>query len=270
MKVIYNNKLVSENSLSFNTEHRGLSYGDGLFETIIANEGIIHYFDRHIDRLNKGMAALGMISDGNMSCEKLLEHIHNLFKLNNLLSSAVRIKIIVWRKSGGLFTPSDNRVDFIITVKEQKNHQQPAVEAELSEQVRLYASPYSRFKTCNMLPYILAGIEKKSRKISELVLLSYEEHIAECSSSNIFWVKDEVFSTPSLETGCIEGIMRGVIIDKLNKKGIVLKEVKEKPDALRTADTVFTSNVSGVKIFKRFEKHIYKNTSIASLIKVIF
>lgn len=258
--------MVSENELICSANHRGLTYGDGIFETMISNKGDINYFDQHLHRLQKGMSILGMVADKLFIKENIFQHILELIHVNDFFTSSVRVKLIVWRKSGGLFTPLNNGIDFMISVKEQPADEIPPLEAELSQQIRLYPSPYSIFKTCNMLPYVMAGMEKKKRKLSELVLLSYSGHIAECSASNIFWVKDDEYFTPSLETGCIEGIMRNVIIEKLAKQEIIVKEVKAFPEALRQADAAFTSNVSGIKPIHKFEKKIFNNEMSATIL----
>lgn len=262
--------MISENSLSCAANHRGLSYGDGLFETIIYKKGSIFYLDRHLIRLSKGMETLGMVADKTLDRDVMENQIQSLINVNGMNGKLVRIKLIVWRKNGGLFTPENNQVDIMIAVKEQVSPQLQNVEAELSEQVKLFPSIYSRFKTCNMLPYVLAGLEKQQRNITELVLLSYKGYVAECSSSNIFWIKDDVFYTPSLQTGCIEGIMRNIVIETLKKEGFNVKEVEAEPEELKDADFIFTSNVTGLRIINRFEGKTFTNNkfplSLSSLI----
>jgi len=66
----------------------------------------------------------------------------------------------------------------------------------------------SAFKTLNALPYVLAGNYRKQLGVDEVILLDTHGHLAECVASNLFWLKDGMLYTPSLNTGCIGGIIR--------------------------------------------------------------
>ncbi len=270
MKVIYNNKIVFENDIKFSKTQRGMVYGDGLFETMICKEGTVKYLDKHLARLHKGMEVLGMIPDETFEEANILDNIHKLLDANEAKYPTARIRLIVWRKNGGYFTPVDNGCESLISCSEQVINTQTGIEAALSERIFLSPSPYSGFKTLNMLPYVLAGIEKQKRGLSELVLLNNTGHVTEASSSNIFWIKNNKYFTPSLDTGCIAGIMREVIMEKLTALGKEVHEVKEPPEALREADAVFMSNVTGIRFLHKFEGKIFKEETSNSFLKTIF
>jgi 4-amino-4-deoxychorismate lyase len=123
----------------------------------------------------------------------------------------------------------------------------------ISQNVKLSFHPYSRFKTLSALPYVMAGIEKKERQMDEMVLCDMYGRVSEASAMNIFWQKDKKLYTPSLNTGCIEGIMRSKILDAV--KGIQICEVQ--PDDLIEAEAIVTCNVTGIypiDILEGYEK----------------
>ena len=62
------------------------------------------------------------------------------------------------------------------------------------------------------LPYVMAGIEKQNRGLDDLIILSTKDHVSECIASNIFWLRKGTIYTPSLRSGCIEGIRRAQLI----------------------------------------------------------
>lgn len=71
--------------------------------------------------------------------------------------------------------------------------------------------------------------------------------VAEGTRSNIFWVKDGVFYTPSPGLGILKGITRGKVVEICRRNKLKVKEVKEKPEKLFYADEVFlTSSLLGV------------------------
>jgi branched-subunit amino acid aminotransferase/4-amino-4-deoxychorismate lyase len=62
----------------------------------------------------------------------------------------------------------------------------------------------------------------------------------------VFWIKEGTLYTPSLKTGCIEGVMRARILELCKKNKIKLTECEAKEDALKKADALFFSNVNGL------------------------
>ncbi|CAN5382644.1 aminodeoxychorismate lyase [soil metagenome] len=257
MKAFFSNRMVELDEPCLTLDNRGLQYGDGLFETMIYQNNKIKYFDRHLDRLHRGIEALGMIPDANLINSVIEEQVKNLIRINKL-SGTIRIKLQVWRKSGGLFTPLNNKTEFFITVQEQQSKLIKKKEAEISLEIKIQYSPFSRFKTCNMLPYVLAGLEKKKRKVDELVLLNEQGFVAECTAANIFWVKNGIYYTPGLESGCIEGVKRGVILEELKIQNMPYKEVLEGPESLYNADFAFACNVAGIYSIQKIASIKYK------------
>jgi branched-chain amino acid aminotransferase/4-amino-4-deoxychorismate lyase len=107
----------------------------------------------------------------------------------------------------------------------------------------------------------MAGTMKQQWQVDDVVLFDEEGHIAECLNSNIFWIKENTIFTPSLETGCIEGIMRKQIFKALEKHRINWMEGKYKEDQLLTADFAFTSNATGMVPFLSIENKTYSSSN---------
>lgn len=257
MKVIYNARAIEEKRFSIKNKDRCFQYGDGLFETIIYQNGKIQFLERHLERLKKGMEALNFNIPALFSARELQDQILELLSINQLSGSA-RIKLQVWRKDGGLYTPVQNEVNYLITTIPFENKGNKIINsAGFSIDVKLYPTKLSRFKTCNALFYILAGIERQKRKLDDLILLDHQGNIAECTSANIFWLYKEEYYTPSTATGCIEGIMRGHLIEKLRKHKKLVYEVKESKESLLKAEKVFICNVTGVFPVKMIEGKVY-------------
>jgi branched-subunit amino acid aminotransferase/4-amino-4-deoxychorismate lyase len=80
-----------------------------------------------------------------------------------------------------------------------------------------------------------------------MIILDQKGHVSELLYSNIFWIKNDIFYTSSLETGCIKGVMRTYLIGKLEEEGLSLKEVNVAPEKLFQADHVFATNASGLR-----------------------
>ena len=68
-------------------------------------------------------------------------------------------------------------------------------------------------KTSNLLNLRLAFMEARRRGADDALLLNYDEDVAEASGSNVFAVIGGRLLTPPVETGILQGITRGFVMD---------------------------------------------------------
>lgn len=185
--------------------------------------------------------------------KKYLEQsIHELVKKNELGKNA-RVKLMAWRKWGGAYVPDSREAEFLLSTHPFQSPASITKSAGFYEDFRLGYSPVSAFKTLNSLPYIMAGIAMKERKHEDMILLGTHSRIVECIYSNIFWIKGKTVFTPSLESGCVNGVGRQQLLKKLEAEKITYEEGTYSKDDLLEADVVFTSNVTGIKVIKAVE-----------------
>jgi 4-amino-4-deoxychorismate lyase len=257
MTIIYNFTWVKEFTLMPEPGNRAFQYGDGLFETIIYKNGYVRFLADHYARLMNGAKAFQMQVPLAFTLLYLEESIHRLVEANNLGRDA-RVRIHLWRKAGGTYTPLHNEAEFCITTQALSGLA-PAVKEKVYffEDIRLVASPLSRFKTCNALPYVMAGIAMKQQQANDMILLDVRGHIAECMASNIFWVKNKALYTPGLESGCIEGIMRKQILQKAQSLQIPIEEGLFTRADLFSAEAVFCCNVAGIQVIRQVEEVVF-------------
>ncbi len=247
--LVLNNNLLSENDLRISADNRAFCYGDGLFETMIFRNNKLLYLDDHFARLTEGLQKLDIRLPNTLAKTTILEQVSNL-AIQNGLNQSARVKLHVWRKSGGLVTPMSSEADYLLTASALTKPVDVKKITFTSEDSKLHASTLSRYKTLNFLPYILSGIEKKRRNADELILTDYRGYIAEATSSNLFWSIAGVLFTPALETGCIDGIMRKQIIRLCKSMKINVIEGLFTIEELKKAECVFTSTISGLSLLE--------------------
>lgn len=264
MAIFFNGKIHHQSELSLDFQDRAFMYGDGLFETMIVKEGKIRHLGLHLERLSQGMKTLAMEAPAEIHEQKLIAAINTLMGCNGY-STEARVKLQVWRKSGGLYTPQSNKVNTLITLTPFTKRSSIIHTAAIARTVTLHYSAFSALKTCNALPYIMAGIEKKARGLDEVILLDHCGNLSECSSSNLFWVKDKVLYTPALTTGCISGVARKYILQQAFLQNIAVQEVEASPETLTTADFVFCCNVTGLYFFNKIEDITYETSPTLAL-----
>ena len=99
-------------------------------------------------------------------------------------------------------------------------------------------------KSTNFLNNILAKIESIKAGAYEGILLNWEGYVAEGTISNIFLVKKGIVTTPSLETGILEGVTRDLVMHLARKARIPVREALIKPKDLADADECFLTNTT--------------------------
>jgi len=247
MTVIFNGEIItSELKLSLND--RALQYGDGLFETIAIREKQPRLLDFHLDRLEAGCKLLSL---NPLKRNSIRSNIDKAVKLSNLENAT--LKLMIWRKASELpgYSSDSDDVNWLIKTKNLNKQSLIIEKAEISTDVFFSYSPTSRYKTLNSLPYILAAQERQAKSLDELIVLNDKGMVCECVSSNIFWVTGKSVFTPKLETGCLDGVMRRFIINKLKASSYDCQEVEADAKELLRAESIFTTNSSGIRIIKK-------------------
>jgi len=243
--------------------NRAVSYGDGLFETMVWDQNHVRFFDKHLQRLTGGMKVLGMDSS--------MINSHELLALleRDVSGERKRIRWSVFRAGAGKYTPEESAVNQILQIASATSAPQIKKYVDVSKDVQLFPSSWSRFKTLNSLPYIMANKEKTERGLDEIVLLDHRGYISEASSANIFWVKSGTYFTPSISCGCINGISRQVLIEYLESKNIPILIGEFNLGELYDAEQVFITNSSGVSYLESYKDKIFSTEPIL-LLKQIF
>jgi 4-amino-4-deoxychorismate lyase len=251
--LLYNFEFLSQETVSISADDRSFQYGDGLFETLVYTHKGIRFLDIHWKRLTGCLQLLSI--ENPFSDPSQLQSLAKELAIQNLLSLPLRMRLQVWRKPGGLYTPQQHQASFLLSCRPLDILADEKKQAFFSKQVSLSPSLWSHCKTCNTLPYIIAGIEKEQRQADELILCTPQGHLSECISSNLFWITKGILYTPSLESGCISGIMRSHILSHILSSGIRAKQGLYDKNALFEAEAVFCCNVTGIQKIRYIEGH---------------
>lgn len=266
-----NGELFPKNNAVFGAENRAFRYGDSLFETIHSNGTEIQFIDHHLDRLIKGMKTIGMIVPENFR-DKLKINITYLINKNKSFAGT-RIRLSVFRNSGGFYTPVDNTVSFLIETSRLENDRyilnKKGLKVDIYSECRKSADLISQFKTGNSLLFIMAGNYKTKNNLDDCLILNDRGNPIESISSNLFIVKNNTLLTPSIESGAVAGIMREQLIETALKLNItVYDDCLLTSDDLLEADEIFLSNaINGIRWVVAFKDRRYFNKTSRILIE---
>ena len=226
------------------TEHkicctdRGFRFGDGLFETIRIYNYSTYLWHYHMYRMCN---ALQRLKIKGIDIDKITLRAKELIAINRVKSGILRIIISRGLKGSG-YMPDINALPIVTltTVQDMYSPTQP-VKILLSKIRKPTDYILSDIKSLSAGHYALAKMEARENNCFDSLLLNSENHIAEVSSGNIFWFKEDLLYTPAVECGILPGVTRRRII-ALSPYRIVT--VKSTIQELLQAEEVFLTNVS--------------------------
>ncbi|WP_296618268.1 aminotransferase class IV [Marivirga sp.] len=248
----YNGNLIPSGSASLEVSNRGFQYGDGIFETIIFRKKEIMFLNEHWERILEGVNDLKMKLP--FTKEELKIILFDLLEVNGLMGQSARMKLYIWRKTGGLYAPENLETEFLLTSEpSQRKKIQKFEKVGIAHTLYLQKTAFSHLKTISALPYVMAGVEKKERKLEEIILLDQDGFVAEASSSNIYFldIENRKIYTPSLQCGCINGVSRRYLFKHAKRFDLEVQEVIWRPEELSSNLSIFTINVAGVNCIQK-------------------
>ncbi len=248
--VNFNGEILPANTKVLTVANRSFKYGDGLFESMRMLKGQLKFAAEHAARLQKGMKALKMDGYSQMDTWFLKEKADQLASVNKIKHG--RLRLTVYRDAEGLYTPTQNKVGYLLEIQPVEEPRyflnSKGLIIDVFTELSKPTNFLSNIKTCNSLVYVLAGIHKNQNNLDDVLLLNQNGFLCEASSSNVFVYYQNHLYTPALSEGCVEGVMRQVVIDIANRIGVPLTEAQIKPDILYEADEVFLTNaVKGIQ-----------------------
>jgi branched-chain amino acid aminotransferase len=271
--VIIDQEFLEEQTALIPFDNRGTFYGDAVFDTLRCYKGKVLLFEEHYFRLMSSMRILRMEIPPFFTPELFSSSIEELIEKNGLNSKHARVRITVWRKSGGLYTPTNLSVHYSISCSSLdgsfKNN--PKKELELFKDHLVNVSLLNTLKTTNKVINILAGIYASENDYDDLLLLNQNKMVIEAISGNVFLRNGDVIKTPPLEDGCLNGIMRAHVIKQF-KKMLNYKIVEETitPFELQRADEIFVTNmVKGVQSVLKYRKKEFETTTADELVEIL-
>lgn len=257
--VLFDDRMTSEEQVHSLLTNRGFLYGDGFFETIVLKDGNVFFLEAHLERALHAFQVLQLPTDTRWTMDRLKAALHNVWKENGSPAATV-FKWMVWRNSEGLYSPSQaGNSHSLIELKPYRSAPAIKAQAYLAATVTNAPSIYSSFKRLSALHYVMAGLEKNNRKADELILTDQYGQLSEATSSCLFWIHENTLYTPSLETGCVEGVVRKTIFKWAAASAVPIREIKAGVSVLTPQSTVFTGNIAGLSLIGQLENTVFKN-----------
>ncbi|MFK8298573.1 aminotransferase class IV [Capnocytophaga cynodegmi] len=272
MKINYNGKLLATDEAFLSTENRAFKYGDAVFDTLKYTNQQILFWEEHYLRLMAGMRILRMEIPMSFTLEFLEEETLKTINVNDLASSPVRVRITVFRKDEGLYTPKTNEIDYLIEIQKLDSYffeiNENPYEVELFKDFYVQPDLLANVKHTNRLVNIVGSVFAKENDYQNCILLNSNKNVVGALNGNLFLVEGKTLKTPLLTDGCLNGIMRKILLKMLKKTSdFELVETSISPFELQKADELFiTNSVVGIQPITKYRKKEYTNLVAKNLV----
>ena len=205
----------------------GFLLGLAVFETLLFEEGVLYYVDEHIERFERGAAALGLPAppwSARGALAKVAEQLSGSAR-------AVRLTLTPGAAGKG---PS-----LLVTARAWTAPDAAGIGTTLVARAKLAQDSLESLKTSSRLRNALARQAAQKVGAWEALLGTDEGDVAEGTVSNLFAVLDGELVTPPCERGALPGIVRQKLIGTW---GPGCSERSLRPEHLARASEVFLTS----------------------------
>ena len=250
MWIYLNDRFVEKKDARVSVFDHGFLYGDGVYETLRVYQGRVFLLERHLERLRQSCERISL--DLSMKDEEWKSILGELLIRNELEDAGLRVTISRGEGEMGI----DPRLCAhptvvvmakpVVTYTEQQREQGMSLHlASVKRNPELAQSP--QIKAISSLNNILAKQEAVQVGADDALMLNMDGYVAECTTSNLFFVKNQQLHTPAVECGILKGITRDVVLELAAEQGVVVEEGLYPTEQLLQADECFITN-TGIEI----------------------
>lgn len=235
-----NGELYPAGTSALTPDDRGLTLGDGAFETIAVRGRRPMRLAAHLDRLAEALAVLAI--EPAPARDALESSVTAVIEANALVEGVVRLMVTRGPAPQGLKVPDPCRPSVVATAKAGLPPGDP-VHAIVATRVRRNEhSPLTGIKSLSYADNVLARMEAAAAGADDALLLNTAGRLAEATAANVFIVREGRVLTPPLADGCLPGIARRTLLATLPAAEHPLA-----PGDLRTAEEVFLTASTGAR-----------------------
>jgi len=238
---LHNGAILDTHEKSLSAGQVGLMNGWGVFSTLRVADGVPFAFERHWERLQRDAAKMRVPFPANPA--DLKSPLLRLIEANSAWNSTLRVMVV--RNRGGLFEGPDQERDFdVLAFTKDLNPWGSSVRLTVKANARHAANEFSGCKILSWSQNLTWYEEASARGFDEVVLLNERGEVSECTSANIFAATGSEVYTPPLDSGCLPGVTRELLLDVVRVPGIKVLERPLTPQDLQRADQVFITSTT--------------------------
>lgn len=268
--VLYQSEVVPKESVTISPFDTGVLIGDGVFTTLLIENGKPLFLEEHQKRLQKQASRM------EMPFSALPIHLlYELINKNNAFSGYYRLKLALIAAGSG------KREGILV------GHLQPYLLKKEPLRLTIYPTPVegplAQIKSLSYFSRFLLMRWSQERGFDDCLVVDAKNHLLEASFSNFFWYEEGRFYYPDPILPLFFGITLETLQVALHKRGIAMRPIKKKFSKISTDSSLFLTNslfgilpVASVNHFpykrdKAIEskvKEVYEQAKNTSIIKL--
>jgi branched-chain amino acid aminotransferase len=211
----------------------GITVGDGVFETLKVVGGTPFAVRRHLARLRRSAAVLGLTVP--LSDDQIRGAVKELL---DAVAEPGRLRITVTGGPGPLGSGRDDVPATLLLAASPAGTWPPTASVVTVPWVRNERSPVAGAKTTSYAENVVALAEAHRQGAGEAILANTVGALCEGTGTNVFVVSDGRLRTPSLATGCLAGVTRELLLELVDGDEVETLTL----DDLRAADEAFLTS----------------------------
>ncbi len=260
LQIYIDGQFYPESDAKISVFDHGLLYGDGVFEGIRFYNGRVFRLEEHIDRLFDSAKAIHLSIPATR--EEIIEMTLATIRKNNLRDGYVRLLVTRGVGKLGLSPYQCEKASIVviasaISLYPAEKYEKGLILATCATRRPNHDALSPAVKSLNYLSNIMAKVEAIASGAEEGVMLNATGYVAECTGDNLFTVKKGILYTPTVSSGSLYGITRGVVMELIAAAGLELREVEMSRYDLYTADELFlTGTAAEVVPVAEYDKRI--------------
>ncbi len=219
----------------------GFTVGDGVFETCELVDGRVFALTRHLIRLARSAAGLGLALPPDDVVRGAVEEVTAAWG-----TTTGRLRITV---TGGAAALGSDRgaapPTFVVAAAPARSP--GPMRVHVVDWTRNERSAVAGLKTTSYAENVVALARAHERGADEAIFANTRGELCEGSFSNVFVEVDGEVLTPPLSAGCLAGVTRELVLEWSGAAGLPVREVTLPVGALHEArHAALTSSLKGV------------------------
>ncbi|WP_163529475.1 D-amino-acid transaminase [Halobacillus ihumii] len=262
--VLTESDFVHKDDLQYPFEERGLQFGDGIYEVIRVYNGKYYLIDEHVDRLYRSAEAVKLKMP--FAKEEMYQQLDALLQKNQIQNDA-KVYMQITRGSAPRdhvfpLNVKSNLYAYVQDLSRKMDFMAEGVSAITRPDIRW---DWCYIKSLNLLPNVIAKQEASEQGCFEAILHKDGE-VTECSSSNVYLVRDgKVFTYPAKEN-ILHGCVRTRIKQFCEDESIPFVEESFRVEDVQSADELFlTSSTAEVMPIVQVDGKAVKDKQVGSI-----
>ena len=218
---------------------RGLTLGDGVFDTLVAFGRIPFAADRHLGRLTGQAEAIGI----PLAAATIRAGWDAVLGRAEAQHVIVRTTVTRGVSGRGLWPESPPSPSVIVSAAAWSPEVFGRPAHLVTSSIRRNAhSPASQLKSLGYLDHVLAAREAAGKGAGDALFINHSGKVACTTIANVFVLRGDRLSTPPPADGVMPGVMRALVLEAAARLGVRAEEASLTRQDIMAADSAFLTN----------------------------